>query len=902
MKKGIKSFLCILILFIFTAIININDVKAETKITVENISIKEKSDNITVNDPILESNQITSNISFNEPDDYVIFELILKNNEEEKYKIDSINDNNTNENIEIEYEYDKEYIESGKTSSVKIKMKYKNKLFNVEKISLNDLNIILNLSKEDGTNSTITINPVTGDFIAHYLVLLIISLSGLILIHKKSKLGKLLLIIAIISLPLITFAKEIFEIKIKFTDIEIKGELETYEIKIDSNNGNPLEIKNIKYGEKLGELQTPNKEGYNFIGWKDNNGNEITEDTIITEPIEITAQYNIIEYQINYDLDGGTAENPSKYTIEDEITLNNPTKDGYKFIGWTENNTTQLETNVKIEKGTTGEKNYKANYEKTALCKLATTLHTGECNRTSKGCYDAGYTENGSKATKTITYGNIASSNTYQAGDAYDCDINGDGEYNSETERFYYLRNNGENEVLIYYSNFEGTDGPKNENIFLYEDALDKLPTTEQWNRISTTFNDKAARLLKEEDIENACTQPLTQKGSIDSCVYLFENTKYEDENNGRSAIWLEKKENQLIRIHSATRNLVTIEPTSKNGVRPVIEVPTNLIEKNKETQKVTITFDSNGGNNIESKEITKNTNIGELPIPIKDDHIFNGWYTDTTYTTKIESNYIVSENTTFYAKWTLRDDVAKIGEKYYTTIQKAIDAVPIDGTETTIKIIKDVELTTTINLNNTNAESKNIVIDLQEHTISNNTTNVIKSKATLEIKNGTISSKAGSGAIDIEEGGTLIINSGNIIATGSRQAIYNNGGTVEIGGTTYISSSAAEEKRGTVHNVSGTLKITGGTIISDTFNAVKVDAGTLIIGTEDGTYNKTTPVIQGNTYGISTTKNIEIYDGIIKGKTNAINDESKITKIEAGTTKIKTTESSYETLYYSLD
>ena len=45
-----------------------------------------------------------------------------------------------------------------------------------------------------------------------------------------------------------------------------------------------------------------------------------------------------IEYDITYVLDNGTnhANNPSKYTIESTITLQNPTKTGYTFAGWYE--------------------------------------------------------------------------------------------------------------------------------------------------------------------------------------------------------------------------------------------------------------------------------------------------------------------------------------------------------------------------------------------------------------------------------------------------------------------------------------------------------------------------------------------------------------------------------------
>lgn len=52
--------------------------------------------------------------------------------------------------------------------------------------------------------------------------------------------------------------------------------------------------------------------------------------------IELYAIYELIDYNINYHLDGGiNTYNPVTYNIEDEtITLNAPVKEGYSFDGW----------------------------------------------------------------------------------------------------------------------------------------------------------------------------------------------------------------------------------------------------------------------------------------------------------------------------------------------------------------------------------------------------------------------------------------------------------------------------------------------------------------------------------------------------------------------------------------
>ena len=359
MKKKIFLLLMLTILFSFT------DVKAATKnIEISNVSVIDKSGTITVVDPVFSSNEITSNITFNQKDDFVTFELTLKNNENDKYKIESIEDNNTNSNLKIEYDYDTNYLSKGDTSKIKVKLTYKNQLVNVDRVSLNDLQIFINLVNEDGKSSEIIINPTTGDNVLHYLVLLIIALTGLVFVrNNKKKFGKALMILPIILLPFAVFAKDSYKINIKFTDIDVIGEFESYNITINPDNGEGIDTRTITYGQKIGSLPSnPTKEGYEFDKWVDNNGREVTSDTVVTGPITIKAKYNIIKYDITYNYDGGSATNPSKYTIEDEITLNNPTRNGYSFAGWTGTGISTAQSTVTIPVGSTGARSYVAHW------------------------------------------------------------------------------------------------------------------------------------------------------------------------------------------------------------------------------------------------------------------------------------------------------------------------------------------------------------------------------------------------------------------------------------------------------------------------------------------------------------------------------------------------------------
>lgn len=71
------------------------------------------------------------------------------------------------------------------------------------------------------------------------------------------------------------------------------------------------------------------------------------------------------DYSITYNLNGGTMQgNPETFTeVTDTFTLKAPVKDGYKFLGWTGTGLDMLTAEVTIEKGSTGDRTYTANWE-----------------------------------------------------------------------------------------------------------------------------------------------------------------------------------------------------------------------------------------------------------------------------------------------------------------------------------------------------------------------------------------------------------------------------------------------------------------------------------------------------------------------------------------------------------
>ncbi|MBQ3469033.1 MAG: BspA family leucine-rich repeat surface protein [Bacilli bacterium] len=303
-------------------------VKASSSVEITSISIKEKSSTITVDDPVLNNNEVTSNITFNQEGDYVNFGVVLKNNTDKEYKINGITDNNTNENINITYDYPK-VIDSGESSTIKVKMLYQNKLVNKD-LKIN--NLVITLETEEGkkkdiiinpeTNSKTLVNPLTKDGIFKYLWILLISGITLLIIFKGKKLNKALLmvIVTLLIIPILVGAKE--SITLRFSDIDIKGEFEVYQVSIDPDNGTDPIIREIKYGDKLGQLPSVSKDGYSFDKWADQDGNDVDEDTVITGPITVTAEYAANTYQVIFNSNGGYGQmDPQEMTYDQKANL-----------------------------------------------------------------------------------------------------------------------------------------------------------------------------------------------------------------------------------------------------------------------------------------------------------------------------------------------------------------------------------------------------------------------------------------------------------------------------------------------------------------------------------------------------------------------------------------------------
>ena len=222
------------------------------------------------------------------------------------------------------------------------------------------------------------------------------------------------------------------------------------------------------------------------------------------------------------------------------------------------------------------------------LCKRATTLHSSS----------------------SVTYGQIGTSGKLASGDAFDCDVNGDGTYDAATERFYYvtdLDGDSNTAVLIFYGNSNSSGvSLTNRTYYAYSGgnysgpltAINALPTTTAWPRVglikkkSQIYNEDGGTTAKYST--NTITTHNLPKFTYTTAARLLTYQEYDKitdnsflwENfDGQYAdcIWLNTpiastgQSNAVWAIDKPTSNVIAPMPndgaSTLCGVRPAIEV-----------------------------------------------------------------------------------------------------------------------------------------------------------------------------------------------------------------------------------------------------------------------------------------------------------------------------------------
>ena len=241
-------------------------------------------------------------------------------------------------------------------------------------------------------------------------------------------------------------------------DVELNGDAGVsgfrYKVNDAANDTEYSGVFTVNLLDKL-EIEPTIRTGYAFAQWSDGKtDNPYT--MAVPGTVSLTAQTQIETYTIDYELNGGALEagktNPATYTLETAaFKLEEPTRTGYTFAGWTGSNGTTPQTDVGIAQGSIGNLYFEANWTANGYKILYTgvegadvstfpTKHvfgkdTAIPNPTKTDYSFAGWKVNGSAAARDLTL----------SGTAYTADITLEATWTA-------------NEFTITYSGVEGAD------------------------------------------------------------------------------------------------------------------------------------------------------------------------------------------------------------------------------------------------------------------------------------------------------------------------------------------------------------------------------------------------------------------------------------------------------------
>lgn len=237
-------------------------------------------------------------------------------------------------------------------------------------------------------------------------------------------------------------------------------------------------------------------------------------------------------------------------------------------------------------------------YPVTRKCQRAKTLHSITCTSSST----EGYCKAGNRK-DSITFGQIGTSGKLASGDAFDCDVNGDGTYDAATERFYYVSDlNSSTAILIYYTytNRYPYNAQSSNSYSGPITAVGALPTTTKWSNISLVqktsqiYNDKGGTTVYVSTSKSSHTLPkytyttaarlltLTEYNKITNTDIFWEKFGYRDPD----CVWLNTPSAagggaEVLAVYNPIYTTMATRPygvSTSCAVKPVIEVSKGLI------------------------------------------------------------------------------------------------------------------------------------------------------------------------------------------------------------------------------------------------------------------------------------------------------------------------------------
>ena len=413
-------------------------------------------------------------------------------------------------------------------------------------------------------------------------------------------------------------------------------------------------------------LEEATRTGYTFSGWFDNaefSGTAITEITLgSTGNTSLWAKWTPIEYDITYELDGGTndASNPATYTIETAtITLEVPTKDGYTFVGWFTNAEFSGTAVTEITLGSTE--------DRTLYAKWTPTIYSITYN------LDGGTNDGSNPATYTIETATITLEEATRTGYTFSGWFD-NAEFSGTAITEITLGSTGNTSLWAKWTPIEydityeldgGTNNASNPATYTIETATItfEVPTKDGYTFVGWFTNAEfSGTAVTEITLGSTEDRTLYAKWTptIYSITYNLDGGTNDGSNPATYTI-----ETATITLEEATRTGYTFSGWFDNAEfsgTAITEITLGSTGNTSLWAKWTpieydITYELDGGTNNASNPATYTIETATITfeVPTKDGYTFVGWFTNAEFsgTAVTEITLGSTEDRTLYAKWT---------------------------------------------------------------------------------------------------------------------------------------------------------------------------------------------------------------------------------------------------------
>jgi len=404
-----------------------------------------------------------------------------------------------------------------------------------------------------------------------------------------------------------------------------------YEITFDSNGGSEVDLMNFTIESAGITLPTPTKQGYTFAGWYLNSDLSGEATAALTTGSygnkHFYAKWTPVIYEITFDANGGDVLNGIRYTIEStDVLLPTAIRAGYAFAGWYESATLSGDAVTAVSAGSYGNKQFYAKWETVA--------------------YEITFNSNGGSDVDSIPYditgetidlrGIVPEKTGYTFAGWFDNrELTGEaltavttGSYGNKTLYAKWT-------VDTYSIIFDPNGG----------DAVDTITYTIETNSLTLPIPNKTGYAFTGWFTPEGTLYETVPKGSTGN---LDLRARWEIQTY---QVTYEANEGTEIppRDYMVTTNTFYLPTTSRNGYQflgwydnaALTGEPVTTVERGSTGNKTfyakwaivsyTVSFDENGGVEIENISFTVESETINLPTPTRTGYTFEGWYMGNT-------------------------------------------------------------------------------------------------------------------------------------------------------------------------------------------------------------------------------------------------------------------------------